>query len=65
MRRWKIDVVEPSLDDLLDDAIMIPVMRSAGTSAETLRAELREAARRFAVRARPVGSGQSDCCAAI
>ena len=48
MRRWKINVVEPSLDDLLDDEIMIPVMRSAGLDAEALRAELRKTACRLA-----------------
>ena len=61
MRRWKIDVVEPSLDDLLDDAIMIPVMRSAGTSAETLRLALREAARRFAGGTRPIEAERCGC----
>jgi hypothetical protein len=40
--------VEPSLDDLLDDEIMVPVMRSAGLSTEQLRAELRRTASRFA-----------------
>jgi len=48
MQRWKMSVVEPSLDDLLDDEIMIPVMRSAGLSAEQLRAELRRTAGRLA-----------------
>jgi hypothetical protein len=40
--------VEPSLDELLGDEIMIAVMRSAGLSAEQLRAELRRAASRLA-----------------
>jgi hypothetical protein len=48
MRRWKITVVEPSLEDLLADEMMEPVMRSAGVSAETLRADLRRAACRLA-----------------
>ena len=48
MRRWKMSEVEPSLDDLLDDEIMVPVMRSAGLSAEQLRAELRRTAARLA-----------------
>jgi hypothetical protein len=61
MRRWKIDVVEPSLDDLLDDEIMTPVMRSAGTSAESLRAALRETACRIAGRARPVDAERCGC----
>ncbi len=44
MQKWKIDVVEPSVDDLLDDEIMIPVMRSAGLNAEELRLQIRRAA---------------------
>ncbi|MGH7123926.1 MAG: hypothetical protein ACREFI_06100 [Stellaceae bacterium] len=48
MRRWTMSEVEPSLDDLLDDEIMIPVMRSAGLSAEQLRAELKRTAGRLA-----------------
>ncbi len=47
MRRWKIAVVEPSLEDLLADEMMEPVMRSAGVTAEDLRAELRRAACRL------------------
>ena len=61
MRRWKIDVVEPSLDDLLEDEIMTPVMRSAGTSAESLRAALNEAARRLAGRTRPADAERCGC----
>ncbi len=61
MRRWKMSEVEPSLDDLLDDEIMIPVMRSAGLDAEQLRAELRRAAGRLAgLRARP--PTKTSCC---
>jgi hypothetical protein len=48
MRKWKITVVEPSLEDLLADEMMEPVMRSAGVSADDLRAELRRAACRLA-----------------
>ena len=48
MRKWKITVVEPSLEDLLADEMMGPVMRSAGVSADDLRAELRRAACRLA-----------------
>jgi hypothetical protein len=55
MRRWKITVVEPSLEDLLADEMMEPVMRSAGVSAEALRAELRRAACRVARADRPGG----------
>ncbi len=61
MKRWKMSEVEPSLDDLLDDEIMIPVMRSAGLDAEQLRAELRRAASRLAgLRARP--ATKTSCC---
>ena len=61
MQRWKISVVEPSLDDLLGDEIMIPVMRSAGLSAEQLRAELHETARRLAqLKTRP--RADPGCC---
>ena len=38
--------IEPSLDDLLGDEIMIEVMRSAGIDADELRAQLHKAARR-------------------
>ena len=48
MRQWTMSEVEPTLDDLLDDDIMIPVMRSAGVDAELLRRELRRAASRLA-----------------
>jgi hypothetical protein len=61
MRRWKMSEVEPSLDDLLEDEIMIPVMRSAGIDAAQLRAELKRAAGRLAgLRARPASKG--TCC---
>jgi len=61
MQRWKMSEVEPSLDDLLDDEIMIPVMRSAGLSAEQLRAELKRTAGRLAgLKARP--ASKSTCC---
>ncbi|HTS91530.1 MAG TPA: hypothetical protein VMG55_05990 [Stellaceae bacterium] len=58
MRKWKITVVEPSLEDLLADEMMEPVMRSAGVNAEELRAELRRAACR---RARREGGGDKSC----
>jgi hypothetical protein len=38
---------EPSLDELLDDDIMGPVTRSAGTTPEELRRTLTELARRL------------------
>jgi len=60
MRRWKMSEVEPSLDDLLDDEIMIPVMRSAGVDAAQLRAELKRAAGRLGgVKTKPPSS---SCC---
>ena len=63
MQRWKMSEVEPSLDDLLDDEIMIPVMRSAGLSAQELRAELRRTAGRLAgLKAKP--PSKSSCCLA-
>ena len=61
MRRWKMSEVEPSLDELLGDEIMIPVMRSAGLSADELRAELRLAASRLA-RVRSRSPTESSCC---
>jgi hypothetical protein len=61
MRRWKMSEVEPSLDELLGDEIMIAVMRSAGLSAEQLRAELRQAASRLAgIKTR--SPAESSCC---
>lgn len=61
MRRWKMSEVEPSLDDLLDDDIMVPVMRSAGLSAEQLRADLKRAAGRLAG-LRTKAPSKADCC---
>jgi len=61
MERWKMSVVEPSLDELLGDEIMIPVMRSAGLSVEQLRAELRETAHRLA-RLKTKSRSESGCC---
>ena len=60
MRRWQITVIEPSLDDLLDDEIMTLVMRSAGINAEELRIQLRRAACRLA-QASAKKSGADDC----
>ncbi|HEV3177415.1 MAG TPA: hypothetical protein VGZ72_15590 [Stellaceae bacterium] len=61
MRRWTMSVVEPSLDDLLDDEIMIPVIRSAGLSPEQLREELRRAACRLSgLKAKP--PKENGCC---
>jgi hypothetical protein len=41
---------EPSLDDLLDDDIMTPVLRSAGFDLQRFRAMIAETARRIANR---------------
>jgi len=64
MRRWTINVVEPSVDDLLGDEIMIPVMRSAGVNAEELRAQLRKVACRIAGR-EPKADNDKVCCWAM
>jgi hypothetical protein len=40
-------MIEPTLDDLLEDDMMRAVMRSAGVSAAELRAKLSETARRL------------------
>lgn len=41
---------EPTLDDLLDDDIMMPVLRSAGFDLQRFRAMIVETARRIGVR---------------
>ena len=40
-------MIEPTLDDLLDDEIMTPIMRSAGVDVNELRARLAETAYRL------------------
>jgi hypothetical protein len=47
MTGWKMTMIEPTLDDLLADEIMQPIMRSAGVDAAQLRAGLGETARRL------------------
>jgi hypothetical protein len=47
-------MIEPTLDDLLDDEIMTPVMRSAGVDAALLRQRLGETARRLGEQAVPL-----------
>lgn len=44
---WKSPQHEPSLDELLADEMMCPVMRSAGLDAAQLRRKLLETARRL------------------
>lgn len=41
---------EPSLEDLLDDEVMAPVLRSAGYDAQGLRDMMAETARRVDTR---------------
>jgi 2-hydroxychromene-2-carboxylate isomerase len=70
MGGWKMTMIEPTLEDLLDDEIMTPVMRSAGLDAAELRARLAETARRLAeTLAKPVTARRSCrapemCCTA-
>jgi len=71
MTGWKMTMIEPTLDDLLDDEIMTSVMRSAGLDALQLKARLAEQARRLGDRGdavpRPsVRTCRSDslCCSA-
>jgi len=47
MAEWRMTMIEPTLDDLLDDEIMAPIMRSAGVDAAQLKARLSETARRL------------------
>lgn len=47
MRNWKAAGVEPSIDELLDDEVMVPVMRSAGLCPGDLRALVAETAERL------------------
>ena len=51
MRGWKM-AAEPTLDELLRDDIMVPVMRSAGIDAARLRSIVMEVARRLPVKRR-------------
>jgi hypothetical protein len=53
---------EPTLDDLLDDDIMMPVLRSAGFDLQRFRAMFAETARRIANRRpdRTAGEGEED-----
>ena len=47
MTGWKMTMIEPTLDDLLDDDIMAPVMRSAGVDAGQIKTRLAAQARRL------------------
>jgi hypothetical protein len=46
-------MIEPTLEDLLEDDMMGAVMRSAGISAAELRARLSETARRLSGKSSP------------
>jgi hypothetical protein len=48
MWTWKT-TPEPSLDELLDDEVMIAVMRSAGLTSDQMRAQLVELAGRLSL----------------
>jgi len=48
MRNWKDAGIEPSIDELLDDEVMVPVMRSAGLCIGDLRTLVSETAERIA-----------------
>jgi hypothetical protein len=45
--RWDCCRYEPSLEELLDDEMMAPVLRSAGCDAQSLREMMVETARRI------------------
>ena len=47
MRKWNTAGVEPTLDEILGDEMMVPVMQKAGLSADDLRALVTEAAERL------------------
>ena len=47
MPSWRSGGVEPSIDELLDDEVMVPVMRSAGLCVRDLRALVAETAERL------------------
>jgi hypothetical protein len=49
MEVWTLRIVEPTLDELLADEIMVLVTRSAGTDRARLRALLRDVAGRLPV----------------
>ncbi len=57
MQRWLVG--EPSLDELLNDEMMVRVVASAGISREQLRLRLAEIARSLAGSARQDRGGQS------
>ncbi len=62
MTKWRL-AGEPSLDELLSDEIMAPVMRRAGLDGAELRRRLAELARRLGERANREPP-PSCCCGA-
>ena len=47
MRNWKSAGIEPSIDELLHDEVMVPVMRSAGLCVSDLRTLVTQTAERL------------------
>jgi hypothetical protein len=60
MGNWKTGGVEPSIDELLDDEVMVPVMRSAGLCVGDLRALVAETAERLHLEPECSGRGSID-----
>ena len=56
---------EATLDELIEDEMMIPVMRSAGTDAVRLRAALAETARRRGGNGVPAAAPRGRCREAV
>lgn len=56
-RRFDCCRYEPSLEDLLADEIMAPVLRSAGLDPQGVREMMEETARRIEDRDRRCGDG--------
>jgi hypothetical protein len=65
MSGWKMTMIEPTLDDLLEDEVMHPVMRSAGIDAAGLKASLAETARRLPSEPRKSPARHKYCAAAM
>jgi hypothetical protein len=57
MPKWRM-LGEPSLDELLNDEIMVSVLRADGLDVNEVRRRLVELARRLAERARTCTSGR-------
>lgn len=64
MSEWRM-AGEPPLEELLDDEVMIRVMRTAGLDRAALRRSLADLARRLDAR-QPIAetSRASECCGA-